>query len=342
MKDVAVIAIGRNEGQRLRRCLETVCGRGLPVIYVDSDSIDGSVELARSLGADIVQLDASLPLCAALARNAGLERLSGANPQTRFIQFVDGDCEIADGWIDRARAQFEDRPDVAVVCGRRRERRPDASIYNRLADLEWNTPIGEVQSCGGDAMMRVEAIVAVGGFDPSVIAGEEPELCQRLRGKGWKILRIDAPMTTHDAAMTRFGQWWRRAVRGGYGAMDVATRFGSEGLFASQVRSARIWAAGWPVMVVAAALTGGSLGGMVWAILAGALTGMIVPAQILRLALQSRHRTGSTSDALAYGAFTLLGKWPSLMGQIRYARDRASGKAARTIEYKPHPAAQSS
>ena len=36
-------------------------------------------------------------------------------------------------------------------------------------------------------LVRVEAFEAVGGFRPELIAGEEPELCMRLREKGWKI-----------------------------------------------------------------------------------------------------------------------------------------------------------
>ena len=43
------------------------------------------------------------------------------------MQFVDGDCEIDPGWLDRGLRELEARPDVAVVCGRRRERYPQAS-----------------------------------------------------------------------------------------------------------------------------------------------------------------------------------------------------------------------
>ena len=61
MNHLGVVAIGRNEGERLRRCLNSVVGRGHTVVYVDSGSTDGSTELARELGADVVELDLSLP-----------------------------------------------------------------------------------------------------------------------------------------------------------------------------------------------------------------------------------------------------------------------------------------
>ncbi|MDB5171830.1 MAG: hypothetical protein JWN51_603, partial [Phycisphaerales bacterium] len=186
MPDIGLIAIGRNEGERLRRCLASVVGRGLVVVYVDSASTDGSADLARAMGVEVVDLDMSLPFSAARARNAGFERLLRVSPDVRFVQFVDGDCEIVPGWIERAKQTLETHGDAAVVCGRRRERFPEQSLYNRVADIEWNTPVGEAKSCGGDAMMRVAAFTQAGGYDPSIVAGEEPELCQRLRARDWK------------------------------------------------------------------------------------------------------------------------------------------------------------
>jgi GT2 family glycosyltransferase len=225
MSEIGVIAIGRNEGERVSRCLKSVVGAGHTVIYVDSQSTDDSVAMARSLGVDVVELDMSLPFSAARARNEGFARLVQIDPNVQLVQFVDGDCEVVAGWIERACTELNLHTDVAVVCGRRRERFPQASIYNRLADREWDTPIGEAASCGGDSLMRVDAFRAVNGFDASVAAGEEPELCQRLRNRGWKVFRIDAEMTFHDSAMLHFAQWWRRAVRSGYGSMDVAKRW---------------------------------------------------------------------------------------------------------------------
>jgi glycosyltransferase involved in cell wall biosynthesis len=350
VSDVGVVVIGRNEGERLRRCLASVLGRGLPVVYVDSASTDGSADAASSMGAEVVDLDMSLPFSAARARNAGFERLTQIAPGVSFVQFVDGDCEIVDGWIERGRRELESRGDVAVVCGRRRERFPKASVYNRLADLEWDTPIGEVESCGGDAMIRTEAFKAAGQFDPSVAAGEEPELCQRIRAKGWKVLRIDAEMTLHDSAMLTFGQWSKRAIRSGYGAADVAARFGQQGLFVKQVRSARWWAVDWPLLVLAFMVpipvlfvvgpkfVGKSDADLFLRIGIGlffsAAIFSMLPLQMLRVALRIRKRVPDWRTALAYGFLTMIGKWANWVGQVRYRRDRKAGKNTRLIEYK--------
>ncbi len=198
------MAIGRNEGSRLRQCLIEAIGQVAWVVYVDSGSTDGSLELARSIGADTVELDLSIPFTAARARNEGFARLLQLVPDIEFVQFVDGDCEMVDGWIERAQSELAAKPDVAAVCGRRRERYPAASIYNQLCDIEWDTPVGEAQACGGDSMMRAWAFEQVEGFNPALIAGEETEMCVRPGQKGWKILRLDAEMTMHDAQMTCF------------------------------------------------------------------------------------------------------------------------------------------
>src|SRR5262249_41651645 len=158
-------------------------------------------------GIVVVQLDAALPFTAARARNEGFAAAKQRWPSLRYIQFIDGDCELVPGWITTARAFIEQERNVAVVCGRRRELYPQRSTYNKLSDIEWNTPIGETLACGGDSLMRVDAFKQVAGLRPELIAGEEPDLCRRLRGVGWKVWRIDAEMTRHDAAMTEFRQW---------------------------------------------------------------------------------------------------------------------------------------
>ncbi len=215
-KRVAAVLIGRNEGQRLQLCLESVLPSVAVVVYVDSGSQDGSLAMAQAAGAAIVELDMSQPFSAARARNIGVAELSSLGAAVDYVQFLDGDCRLQEGWLAAGFQFLEAHADYAVVCGRRRELFPQASIYNQLCDLEWDTPFGDALSCGGDALVRLSAFNQVGGFNAKVIAGEEPELCVRLRSVGWKIRRLDAEMTWHDAAMNRFSQWWRRAKRAGY------------------------------------------------------------------------------------------------------------------------------
>lgn len=324
---IGVVVIGRNEGERLRRCLESTAGRGTVVVYVDSGSEDGSPELARGLGAEVVELDLSRPFSAARARNEGLERLLRIAPEVRFVQFVDGDCEVVDGWLARAAVELGGRPDAAAVVGRLRERHPERTVYNRLADLEWDTPIGEATTCGGVAMMRVEALVGAGGFNPALIAGEEPELCVRLRRDGWKIFRVDAEMALHDMDMTRFRQWWRRAARAGHAYAEGWAMHGGppERHCARETRSIIIWGIVVPLLALGLArpTRGASL------LLLGGYA--LLAWRVYRYGVRRGWRA---ADARAYALFMIPSKFAGAVGLARYWLGRLTGKRSRVVDFR--------
>ena len=335
MNQVGVIAIGRNEGERLKRCLTAAVAQADHVVYVDSGSTDGSVEFAQSLGVEVVALevDPSKPFTAARARNAGYRRLVSIAPDIAFVQFVDGDCELVEGYIADAVAAFEGHEKRGVVSGRRRERDPGASIYNKLCDMEWDTPIGPARSCHGDAMFRREAFEEAGLFDETMIAGEEPELCVRLRAKGWTIERIDREMTLHDAAMTKFSQWWKRNIRAGHAYAEGAAKHGAppERHNVKQVRSALVWGLAYPLVVwtlIALAFWQPVL----WA--AVGLGVLLAFAQFAKITRYRKRRGDRHSDALVYALATLKAKLPTALGILKYQRDKRSGKQSKLIEYK--------
>ncbi len=325
----AAVVIGRNEGARLVRCLAALAGQASPVVYVDSGSTDDSVAAARATGAVVVELDLSRPFTAARARNAGFAALAAAREEGEatgapaLVQFIDGDCEIRPGWIAAARAFLEAEPHVAIACGRLRERHPEASVYNRLCDREWDTPVGRTRASGGIFLARTVAFEEAGGFDETLIAGEEPELCVRLRAAGWQVWRLDHEMALHDAAMTRFGQWWTRARRGGHAAAEGMAMHGAppERHGVAQVRRALAWG-----LVLALAILAGALA-TPWA-WAGLLA---YPAQIARLA----WREGPTDRFAWIQAFFLtLGKFPETQGILGYWAARLAGHRRGLIEYK--------
>lgn len=334
---IGVVAIGRNEGERLAACLRSALRDAAMVVYVDSGSTDGSVDMARSMGAHVVQLDLSVPFTAARSRNAGFEKLLQVDPAIELVQFVDGDCEIVAGWVQTAVATIGLDPRAAVVCGRRRERYPQRSIYNRLCDMEWNTPIGPAKACGGDALMRVAAVRQVGGYDPSVIAGEEPEMCVRLRAAGWTIHRIDAEMTLHDAAMTRFGQWWKRNVRAGHAFAEGRAMHGAapERHRVRETRSNWIGGLLLPLLIVLATVATAAYDWR-WCWL-GLAPALLYAAMFARFRRSLARRGWSGGDASTYALFVMVGKVPQAIGQLTYHWNRLRGRRTRLIEYKFAP-----
>lgn len=324
---VGAVAIGRNEGERLVRCLQSLTAVLEHVVYVDSGSTDGSGDRARALGCEVVDLDLTTPFTAARARNAGYRRLLERAPEVELIQFVDGDCEVVSSWIPAAVERLDARTDLAVVCGRRLEQHPYASIYNLLCDIEWDTPVGEADACGGDALIRARALVEVGGYDASLIAGEEPELCLRLRRAGWKIERLDADMTLHDADIRSWRQWWKRSHRAGFAfaAGSALHGRGPERHWVRETRRVVFWGAVLPAVAV-----GGTLPTL------GLSLGLFsaYPLSFYRTFRSVRQRGRAQRDAVLYAAFTQLGRFPEVQGVFQFHRDRWLGKATEIIEYK--------
>ena len=319
-----VVVIGRNEGERLKRCLDSVRAAGARVVYVDSGSTDGSDEWARVAGIDLVALDMSVPFTAARARNAGFARLCETAPALRFVQFVDGDCEITPDWLRVAVSFLEGLPEAACVCGRLRERFPDRSIYNRLCDIEWNRPVGETDSCGGIVMMRSDRFAAVGGFRESLIAGEEPDLCLRLRARGGRIWRVAEDMAWHDAAMTRFGQWWRRAMRGGHALAEGMAMHGKDSSASDKRRLRRVL--GWGMALPSVVLVLAPLHPAWLALLA------VYPLRFVRLAWKASGIRPSAK--WLWAGFMVLSSFPEAAGVSAYWLNRSRARRAKLIEYK--------
>lgn len=327
LQTLGIVVIGRNEGDRLRRSLESLRGHEQRVVYVDSGSVDGSPQLARELGFEVLELDPSKPFTAARGRNAGFERMLKTWPDLRFVQFIDGDCELVAGWLETAVQAVQAHEDWAIVAGRVRERNRDATIYNRLCDLEWDTPVGECSACGGIALMRVSALRAVGGFDASVIAAEEDELCVRLRMSGWRIVRLARDMVWHDAAMTRFSQWWKRAERSGHAFAQGAQLHGHTPLrhFVRERRS--IWVWGLVVPALGAGLSWPTSG-------LSLLILCLYPVLIWRVYRAARLRGFAAADAALFGAHCVLAKFPQLFGAVRFHMNQLRGRPSSIIEHK--------
>lgn len=319
MARVGLVVIGRNEGERLRACLQSVVHQVQGVVYVDSGSSDGSVAMARLMGAHVVALDMSRPFTAARARNEGWQALLRIAPAVELVQFVDGDCTIVAGWVAIAEVFLRNNPLTAAVAGRLRERFPEASVYNRMCEIEWDGPLGEVSACGGIAMIRVAALQQVGGFRDNLIAGEEPELCVRLRKAGWRIHRLESDMAFHDAAMTRFGQWWKRTVRGGYAFAEGAWLHGAppERHWVKETLRALFWGAALPLGILGLALYVSS-----WSV-----------CLLLAYPLQVARLSGGPGGWMR-ACFLVMGKFAEALGVLKFFGGRVYRRNSSLIEYK--------
>lgn len=327
---VSVVVIGRNEGPRLERCLASVASMvrdrfETEVIYVDSGSTDDSLAHATRLRASTVALQAERPT-AAMGRNAGWKRARGS-----IVLFLDGDTVLDPRFVMDSLAGFDDG-DIAVIWGHRRELHPGHSIYNRVLDLDWVYAPGDTQFCGGDALFRRSVLETTGGFDETLIAGEEPELCRRILDLGFRILHVDRAMTGHDLAITRFSQYWKRATRAGHAFAEVSERFRKtrNPFWLADARRNRNRAL---------ALLGIALAGAVASALLQSPWPLIPAAGLLlllalRTAYKARWKSPDIVALMLYGAHSHLQQIPIFVGQLQYRINQGRGRKAGLVEYK--------
>lgn len=325
-----VVVIGRNEGERLQVCLEKLSQSPYPVCYVDSGSSDGSPELADDLTDLVERLDPTQPFTAARGRNRGLEILLEAHPYLEYVHVFDGDTEVEPGWLEFAIEALDDDYYLGAVCGRRRERHRDTSPYNTLCDMEWDTPVGESDAFGGDALIRVAAWQDAGGYDEHLIAGEDPEFSYRLRRKGWKIGRLDHPMTIHDANITSFSQWYTRSRRAGHAYAEGFSMHGSDDYYKRQLRSIAFWGGVIPSFAAGSAIL--SLFDRRAALGLGVLG--LYPVLWKRAHGHRREIGDNSSDSSTYATSIVVGKFAELSGVLLWFANRLRGRQSSLVEYK--------
>jgi glycosyltransferase involved in cell wall biosynthesis len=322
MQKVGVVVIGRNEGERLVLCLDSIQRAEVPCVYVDSQSTDNSVDEAKKRNIISLVLDDSSPVNASRARNEGFEVLVEQYPDLDYVHFIDADCELDLAWLPQAITILDKRPNIAIVCGRLHEKYRNKSIYMRLCDMDWYVPAGPIARCGGIFTVRKGIFSELEGFDTTLIAGADPEFCLRLTAKGGEILALDTDMGTHDSAMYHFSQWWHRCTKVGFGYANGA-KWGS---WQKQARSSLVWGAALPLCMLLGSL-----------LISPLFLCLIVLYFIQIFRIYNSNIDIGTSDAYdkyLYAQFCVLAKFPEAKGVIRYFVNSIKGKQQKIIEYK--------
>jgi len=327
---LSVVIIGRNEGQRLVDCIRSVQAmndppEGMEIIYVDSDSTDGSPERAKTLGIKVLVVHPERP-AAAIGRNAGWRAAKAP-----LILFLDGDTILHPDFVKEAKQSLDNDPKVAIVWGHRRELYPNASWYQRILDLDWIYSPGLSDFCGGDALMRRHVLEEVGGYNPQIIAAEDNEICQRIRANRYSILHIDKPMTKHDLAITRWSQYWLRATRTGHAFAEVSNLSrNTTGLWLHESRKHWLHAGILIGIFVIGLIISLGLKSL-WPFFSSILLFLLLS---LRSAWRARWKSKNFLTLFLYGLHSQFQHIPIVVGQWSYYYHRWRGQRRRLIEYK--------
>lgn len=329
LDNVGFVVIGRNEGARLQASLSAIkklCPDST-VVYVDSGSTDDSVVFADSLEYQVIELDLSIPFTAARARNAGYKELMTKTPHLKYVQFLDGDCELQPEWIESAIKALDGANDVGIVSGRRVEKHKEASIYNTLMDIEWDTPIGETRAVPGDMCVRAKLFAEISGFTENIIAAEDDDFCIRARSNGYKVLRLNVVMTFHDANITNISQWYKRSKRGGHGYANINHLHGQapEFYFKKELRSVLFWGGFYPCLFALSFFISLPL----------TLTLISVYLLFILKTILRRMIDGySLKISSSYGYLIYTGKVAELFGVVQYWKNHLTSGQHKLIEYK--------
>ncbi len=320
---LTVVVIGLNAASTLDGCLASVkgavsrLGQEVRVIYVDGGSRDASVSIARRLGVEVIQLVTDRPT-AAKGRNAGWRASS-----TGLVQFVDSDTILDPGWLVRGVEEIRVDDRIAGLFGQLLEANPSGSYYNEACGHDWYIPPGDWRMCGGNALFRLEALREVDGSDETLAAGEEPDLCWRLRHRGWRIVCVDAVMAHHDLGMAGFGGYWKRAVRSGRAYAEIGLRYARTSdpmWFREFLRSLLLPPAALLLVVALWAWTG----------LPGLLAlGLLVAARLAWKFHSLRERIPGRATRARYLAHLAFSRVPHFFGALKYVTARRAERSRR-------------
>ncbi|WP_414440559.1 glycosyltransferase [Burkholderia sp. 22PA0106] len=330
---IAVVVTGRDRGGALSRCLRSVHGadwHDLPVevIYATDAPLGRDAALAALKGARVVRaesLSAHHPVTRGAMRNAGWRAT-----EADTVLFLAADTLLDRQFPRKALAQLE-RHGYAAVRGQCREALPHQSGYAAVVDLDGLMPAGDALDCAGDALYRREALDEAGGFDPYYIDGEAADLCQRLNAQRWQIAELDLPMARHDDALTRFGDYWRRAVRIGesYAAADARAEGRAAFPHGHAPQRNLAWSAALGVALLTFSVLLAVLPQIAWSIAA------LFAAALLHTTLNARSNAGDWRLATLYALHAHLQQLPILYGQLAYRSRYAAARARRAARHQP-------
>ena len=200
MCDLSFVIIGRNAEWSIARLLNSIISRApthlsVEIIYVDSASTDRTIEIVSTYPVTVIQLSADQPLCASAGRFIGSRYATG-----KYVYFLDSDMELLDGWLQRALKELDEKPQIGVITG-------IVVDTDRTLKLDEIPPIDysayfdagltDIQYAGGAAICRRLVLRQVGTWNPHIISDEESELCLRIRQGGYRVVRLEYPMTRH-------------------------------------------------------------------------------------------------------------------------------------------------
>lgn len=210
MSQISVIIPVKNDLSGIKRMVGCLRQQTVPheLIVVDNGSTDGTLEFLESQGIRLLNCPG---LTVGSLRNRGVEISTGI-----YIAFADSDHEVRPDWLEKGSQVLDSDPDI-VACG---------AHYLPPANGTWvqkswaihrlrNTDSEEVEwLASGNLFVRRDKFLEIEGFNESLIAAEDVDLCHRLRGKVGKVFHDPGIASIHHGEASTVKhfirkEWWR-------------------------------------------------------------------------------------------------------------------------------------
>lgn len=213
--DLSVVIVSWNTRDILRNCLVSL-DRGIrrtshEILLVDNASTDGSAEMVRTEFPAVRLIENTENLGFARANNIGISRARGS-----LILLLNPDTLVLDDAVDEMALFLKNHPETGAVCPK--VLNEDGSVQSlgrtlpNLGNIAMQTvfpyrfyrllsdflikikrlgkgPVYDVDGMPGAVMMiRREVLDGIGLLDEALpLYGEDIDLCQRIKARGWKI-----------------------------------------------------------------------------------------------------------------------------------------------------------
>ncbi|MGM0589762.1 MAG: glycosyltransferase family 2 protein [Bacteroidota bacterium] len=200
---VSIIIIGKNEGDKLRKCIKSVekvlnthkNNIKIEAIYVDSKSTDGSVDVARN-SRNIRVYQNTGETNAAIARNIGARVAKG-----NILFFVDGDMEIESNFLDHVLTSKNELK-YNFVTGHIKDyiydyKGNNLDIKGRTYDKIIPANIENIKSCGGVFIISRALWESIGGMRTKYKRGQDLDFSMRLNEEGYTMIRYPELIVKH-------------------------------------------------------------------------------------------------------------------------------------------------
>ena len=200
MPTVSVIIKTYNEEEGIAKTIHSIRDNlhAYPheILVADSLSSDNTQKIALELGAVVVSLVHGEERCCGVGHQLGYLHAQG-----EFLLLLDGDMQLAPGFIEKGIEFLHTHQDYAGVAGM--VEMDDAVSYefkSRKQRLHQIYPLGDCHHLAGGGLYRKSAIDHIGYLtNRNLHAYEEAELGMRLHQAGFKLRRLDVPYFHHTS-----------------------------------------------------------------------------------------------------------------------------------------------